>query len=74
MTRNLSGNVAGIYHANFPMYYIVKLEITMPKRQPSRKVSSEKARKILRHGEVRGKQITKKQRGLFGAAAGRSKR
>ena len=30
----------------------------------------EKAKKILRHGEVRGKILTKAQRGFFGARAG----
>ena len=31
--------------------------------------SQTKARKILRHGSVRGKPLTPKQRGLFGARA-----
>lgn len=35
-----------------------------------KKVSSRKAREILRHGEVRGKKLTKKQKGLFGLMAG----
>ena len=38
----------------------------MPRK---RKVTSKKARKILRHGTVRGKKLTRKQRGLFGARA-----
>lgn len=29
-----------------------------------------KARKILTHGSVRGKRLTRKQKGLFGARAG----
>lgn len=33
-------------------------------------ISREKARKILKHGEVGGKPLTKKQKGLFGARAG----
>ena len=33
-------------------------------------LTSTKARKILRHGEVRGKKLTKKQKGFFGARAG----
>ena len=33
-----------------------------------------KARKILRHGSVRGKPLTKKQRGFFGARAGGKRR
>ena len=33
-------------------------------------VSQEKAKEILRHGEVRGHDLTKKQRGYFGARAG----
>ena len=43
------------------------------KRVPSEssELSPEKARKILSHGEVRGKKLTKKQRGMFGAIAGR---
>ncbi len=30
-----------------------------------------KAKKILRHGKIRGKAITKKQKGFFGARAGK---
>lgn len=33
-------------------------------------VSSEKAKKILRHGSVRGRRLTPAQRGFFGARAG----
>lgn len=33
-------------------------------------VSKKKAREILRHGEIDGKPLTKKQRGYFGARAG----
>ncbi|MGH7254016.1 MAG: hypothetical protein ACREIE_09490 [Nitrospiraceae bacterium] len=33
-------------------------------------VSREKAKEILRHGEVRGHKLTRKQRGFFGARAG----
>lgn len=33
-------------------------------------ISKEKARKILKHGEVGGKSLTKKQAGFFGARAG----
>jgi hypothetical protein len=33
-------------------------------------VSQRKAKKILRHGSVRGKALTKPQRGFFGARAG----
>jgi len=33
------------------------------------KLTREKAREILRHGEVRGKKLTKKQRGFMGARA-----
>jgi len=43
-------------------------------RRPSRRISSAKARKILREGSVRGHKLTKKQRGMFGAAAGRRRR
>ncbi len=34
--------------------------------KPTRK----KAKKILRHGKVRGKKLTKRQKGFFGARAG----
>lgn len=33
-------------------------------------VTKVKARKILRDGTIRGKKLTKKQRGFFGARAG----
>jgi len=33
-------------------------------------VTKAKAKKILKHGTIRGKKLTKKQRGLFGARAG----
>lgn len=33
------------------------------------KLTKNKARKILKHGEVRGHKLTKKQRSLFGARA-----
>jgi hypothetical protein len=35
-------------------------------------VTQKKAKKILKHGAVRGHKLTKKQRGLFGARAGGS--
>lgn len=41
---------------------------------PSSKISPTKAKEILRHGTVRGHKLTPKQKGLFGAAAGRSKK
>ena len=34
-------------------------------------LSSEKAKKILRHGKVRGKPLTEKARGFLGAVAGK---
>lgn len=34
-----------------------------------RPVSKRKAREILHHGSVHGKQLSRKQRGLFGAIA-----
>lgn len=34
------------------------------------KLTKKKAKKILRHGKVRGKKLTKKQRGFFGVRAG----
>lgn len=33
------------------------------------KLTKKKAKKILSHGSVRGKTLTKKQRGFFGAKA-----
>ncbi len=33
-------------------------------------ITQTKARKILRHGEVRGSPLTKAQKGFFGARAG----
>lgn len=33
-------------------------------------ISKAKAKKILRHGEVRGKKLTKRQKGFLGARAG----
>jgi hypothetical protein len=38
------------------------------------KLTRKKARKILRHGSVRGKKLTKKQRGFMGARAGGKRR
>ena len=35
-----------------------------------KKVTQKKAKKILRHGKVRGKKLTGKQKGFFGARAG----
>ena len=37
-------------------------------------ITKTKARKILRHGKVRGKALTKKQKGFFGARAGGKRR
>ena len=39
------------------------------KTQPAQ-VSQEKAKEIMRHGEVRGHKLTSKQKGFFGARAG----
>lgn len=36
-------------------------------------VSRAKAKKVLRHGKVRGKRLTKRQKGLFGVIAGGKK-
>ncbi len=35
-------------------------------------LTRKKAKKILRHGAVRGKALTKRQKGFFGARAGGS--
>ena len=34
------------------------------------KLTRKKAKKILRHGKVRGKKLSKKQKGFFGVRAG----
>lgn len=39
-----------------------------------KKLTKAKAKKILRHGTVRGKKLTKKQKGFFGARAGGARR
>ena len=44
------------------------------KSQPSSNVSPEKAREILKDGSVHGHPLTEKQRGMFGAAAGRDRK
>lgn len=36
------------------------------------KLTKAKAKKILKHGKVRGKRLTKKQKGFFGARVGGS--
>lgn len=41
-----------------------------PRRSQKASPSPAKAKKILRHGEVRGKPLTKKQEGFMGARAG----
>ena len=38
------------------------------------KLTVAKAKKILKHGSVRGKSLTRKQKGLFGGAKLRKKR
>ena len=35
-------------------------------------LTKKKAKKILKHGSVRGHKLTKKQKGMFGARAGGS--
>ncbi len=39
----------------------------------AKKLSKQKAKKILKHGSVRGHRLTKKQKALFGAVAGGQK-
>jgi hypothetical protein len=41
-----------------------------PHKGSHRSVSKPKAKEILRDGSVRGKALTKKQKGFFGARAG----
>ena len=38
------------------------------------KLTVAKAKKIVAHGKIRGKPLTKKQKGFFGARAGGKKR
>lgn len=40
----------------------------------AKKLTKTKARKILRDGKIRGKKLTKKQRGFFGARASGKRR
>lgn len=40
----------------------------------TKKLSKHKAREILKHGSVRGKKLSKKQRGFFGARVSGTKR
>jgi hypothetical protein len=40
------------------------------KRGRGSSVGKEKAKEIMRHGEVRGRELTPKQKGFFGARAG----
>jgi hypothetical protein len=46
----------------------------MAKKKPSTKISPAKAKKILEDGTVHGKPLTKKQRKMFGAAAGKGRK
>ena len=39
--------------------------------QPSTDIPKEKAKQILKEGEVEGKPLSEKQKGLFGSAAGK---
>ena len=49
-----------------------KKKASRSRRKPSQKLdmSPEKAKKILKHGKVRGKKLTAAQKGMFGAKAG----
>ncbi|MEK6830169.1 MAG: hypothetical protein AABY15_08700 [Nanoarchaeota archaeon] len=40
------------------------------KKRKARVVSKEKAKEIMRHGEVKGHALSEKQKGLFGMIAG----
>lgn len=42
----------------------------MSKHTHSKMVSMMKAKEIMRHGEVKGHSLSKKQKGLFGLVAG----
>ena len=44
--------------------------MALHKHQSSHGPGIEKAKEILRHGEVRGKSLSRAQRGFFGARAG----
>ena len=43
-------------------------------KQPSRKIAPEKAKEILRHGEVHDKPLSRKQEKMFHAAARRGQK
>ena len=45
---------------------------TNKKGKPGAAVSPQKAKKILKEGEIGGKPLTEKQKGMFGAAVGRN--
>ena len=40
------------------------------RKKRNKSISKDKAKKILKDGSIRGKKITKRQRGFFGARAG----
>ena len=49
----------------------LKMKGVIPGTKKAHKVVSKgKAKEILRHGEVKGRTLTKKQKGFFGARAG----
>lgn len=43
-------------------------------QKPSADIPKEKAKQILKEGEVGGKPLSEKQKGLFGAAAGKGEK
>jgi len=47
------------------------LEARKDAGQPSADIPKEKAKQILKEGEVKGKPLSEKQKGLFGSAAGK---
>lgn len=41
---------------------------------PSEKISAKKAKKVLKHGKVKGRPLSELQEHMFGAAAGKGKK
>jgi hypothetical protein len=52
---------------------VLHLVMTSMPKHPRKRLTRKKARKILRHGSVRGKKLTGKQKRFLGAVAGGEK-
>jgi DNA primase catalytic subunit len=69
--EELEDYASGIDKSNAPSRRAGKKEYAA---QPSAGISAAKAKKVLKDGEVRGHPLTEKQRGMFGAAAGKGEK